>query len=214
MKRIAGLLAIASLALWSGAVGAQSSAYDQSWYRSEGWGGEYPNGFTLAQDVTVDIRKEPAPKAAADISCQMRKGATYHPWNQARTTADQLQFLTFTKIEPYRVNKTFTAEISDQAGQSRTLNLPAGTTWDYLANLAEGSFLFRYQGETYVGGQDMFEQSASTAPDTDIDPDEWLGLRCANGTTGWLLLRDVADRPGFDDPNIMDYGQASDATAK
>src|SRR5690348_10914559 len=78
-----------------------ASAYDASWYRATSWSGEYPNGFTVAADVTVNIRASPVPEAAKSRPCLLREGATYHEWNKKRVRSDKLEFVSFTKISTY-----------------------------------------------------------------------------------------------------------------
>ncbi|MEM8878170.1 MAG: hypothetical protein AAGD23_09915, partial [Pseudomonadota bacterium] len=68
-------------------------------------------------------------------------------------------------------------------------------------------------GTHYAADQDLFDASRETDGVTSDDApgaDEWMQLTCANGNSGWLLLRDVADHPGYDQPNIIEYGKAAD----
>lgn len=188
---------------------APPPAYGPDWHRTNFWPGEYPGGFTLESDVTITIRNRPDPRAPATISCQLRRGATYHPWNAARNAADRLRYVTYTKTASYRVNAAFAADVTDDSG-AHTLALPAGAIWTYLAAYGEGQFSFRYDGRTYTGSQQLFDKSTEVAPGARVADDEWLQLRCANGARGWLLLGDVRGRAGFGSPNITDYGKAAD----
>jgi hypothetical protein len=77
--------------------GVPAFAYDASWYKANRWSGEYPYGFTMAKDVTIKIRENLDPNAPKTISCQLKKGATYHQWNSKRVKSDKLEFVTFTK---------------------------------------------------------------------------------------------------------------------
>jgi hypothetical protein len=45
-------------------VSTPAIAYDGSWYQNKGWSGEYPYGFTVASDVTIEIRENPQAKRA------------------------------------------------------------------------------------------------------------------------------------------------------
>ena len=67
-------------------------------------------------------------------------------------------------------------------------------------------------GKVYIGGQDLIDNSTEVgAQSNDKDGyDEWLGLKCANGAVGWILLRDVQDAPGFGQANLTEYGKADD----
>lgn len=205
---IAGLIGL-SLLPQAARTEPQPSAYGPDWYRTDFWPGEYPGGFTLANDVTIVIRDRPNPHARAIVFCELRRGATYHPWNGARNARDGLRYVTYTRTAAYRVTTPFAAHVSDEAG-NRTLDLAEGATWTYLAALGEGQFRFRYEGRIYTGSQELFDRSAEVAPGARVADDEWLGLRCANGRHGWLLLDDVKGRDGFGSPNITDYGKAVD----
>lgn len=70
-----------------------------------------------------------------------------------------------------------------------------------------------YGGTRYTAEQDLYEASRpkdANNPNNDALTDEWMKLTCANDRTGWLLMRDVAENSAFDEPNIVEYGQASD----
>ncbi len=91
-------------------------AYDASWYKANGWSGEYPYGFTMAKDVTVTIRESLDPNAPKTISCQLKKGANYHQWNRKRIQSDQLDFISFTKIQTYETKFSLPIQL-EQAAQ-------------------------------------------------------------------------------------------------
>src|SRR5260370_15862867 len=106
------------------AVGAAGPAfsYDASWYRARGWSGEYPDGFTMAADVTLNIRGSPDSDAPKSMSCVLRKGSTYHQWNKKRAGSDRLEFISFTKIATYELKAGFTVEVSRKsAGRDTTI---------------------------------------------------------------------------------------------
>jgi hypothetical protein len=65
-------------------------AYDASWYKSDGWSGEYPYGFTMAKDTTILIRETLDRDAPKTMSCDLKKGATYHQWNSDRVKSVSL----------------------------------------------------------------------------------------------------------------------------
>ena len=104
---------------------AAVAAYDDTWYRADFWGREYPSGFTLTEDVTIDIRSEPDPDAAKTIGCDLSKNATYHPWNQNRTEERKLEFVTVTKVRRYDINRDYRAEVSREGDNAAAL----GTVW-------------------------------------------------------------------------------------
>ena len=82
-----GLLATATM------FGGGARAYDGTWYRADFWSGEYPAGFTLTADVSIQIRLEPVPDAPPTVRCDLSRNATYHPWNGARIADRKLKFV-------------------------------------------------------------------------------------------------------------------------
>jgi hypothetical protein len=193
---------------------ALAEPYGDDWYRMNRWSGEYPNGFTIAQDMRIDIRSKLDLGAPKDVSCQLRKGATYHPWNKTRVRADGLQFVSFTKIEHYELKDDSAVNLIRQSDEKEVVvKFKKGDRWAYLAGLAEGMFVMRFAGVTYFGYQDLFERSSDVAAGENGNQsqyDEWLKLKCANGAVGWILASDVEDAPGFTRPDIVDYGRATD----
>jgi hypothetical protein len=198
------------------AVGAAGPAfsYDASWYRAKGWSGEYPDGFTMAADVTLNIRGSPDLEAPKSMSCVLTKGSTYHQWNKKRVVSDRLEFISFTKIKTYELRASFTAEVSRQSdGRDTTIEFKTGDRWSYLAYLAEGNFLIKFGDTVYVAGQDLYDESIEIKSPVKSDRgtyDEWLKLKCANGTVGWIFFNEIRNTPGFSQANISGYGVASD----
>jgi hypothetical protein len=198
------------------AVGAAGPAfaYDASWYRARGWSGEYPDGFTMATDVTLDIRGSLDLDAPKSRSCVLRKGATYHQWNKKRAVSDRLEFISFTKIVTYELKAGYTVEVSRESdGRNTTIEFKKGDRWSYLAYLAEGSFLIKFGDMVYVAGQDLYDESTGVEAPVTSDRntyDEWLKLKCANGTVGWIFFNEIKNTPGFSKANISGYGVASD----
>jgi hypothetical protein len=198
------------------AVGAAGPAfaYDASWYRANGWSGEYPDGFTMATDVTLNIRGSPDLDAPKSMSCALTKGSTYHQWNKKRSVSDQLEFIAFTKIRTYELRASFAAEVSRQSdGRDTTIEFKTGDRWSYLTYLAEGNFLIKFGDTVYVAGQDLYDESTEVEAPVKGDRstyDEWLKLKCANGAVGWIFFNEVKNTPGFSRANISGYGAASD----
>ena len=198
------------------AVGAAgpASSYDASWYRARGWSGEYPNGFTMATDVTINIRGSPDLDVPKSMSCVLRKGSTYHQWNKKRIVADRLEFISFTKIKTYELKASFTVEVSRESdGRNTTIEFKKGDRWSYLAYLAEGNFLIKFGDTVYVAGEDLYDESTEVEAPVKSDRsryDEWLKLKCANGTVGWIFFNEIKNTPGFSKANISGYGVASD----
>lgn len=188
--------------------------YDAAWHRANGWSGDYPDGFTMASNVTIKIRGSLNLDSPKSISCALRKGATYHQWNKKRVISDGLEFVSFTKIEPYELSASFTVDLRRQSdGDDTTIQFKKGDRWLYLAGLAEDRFLIKFNDTIYIADQDLYEKSAKVevpANDGEDTYDEWLKLRCANGAFGWILFNEIKDGAGFAAPHITRYGYASD----
>ena len=189
-------------------------AYDATWYKTDFWAGEYPHGFTLEQSVTTLIRTAPDPQAPMTITCTMKKGATYHPWNRERVASSKLEFISYVPTETYVIKKpaTFTLR-NEQTDSDEKITLGAGDEWTYMTYYAEGMFKMSFKGTAYTADQDLME--ASLEKDTRASTkvrfvDEWMKLTCANGASGWLLLGDVLSKPAYGGPNFVEYGVAKD----
>jgi hypothetical protein len=118
--------------------------YDASWYRTDYWAGEYPDGVTVDDDVTIKIRSTPALDAPKTRSCALPKGATYSPWNKSRVASDQLKFVTFTRIETYELDENYTSSVSRQAdGGATTIAFKKGDRWSLLAYLSTAGTINR-----------------------------------------------------------------------
>jgi hypothetical protein len=198
---------------------ASANAYDASWYKGVGWSGEYPYGFTTTKDVTIQIRETLDPTAPTTISCDLKKGATYHQWNDDRVKSDGLEFISFTKIETYQVKSDFKDEVNPESeDRSIVMNFKKGDRWFFLKYFGEGAFLFKFNNKVYINGGGLFGQSTKISPNgdqhsrSDENYNEWLKLKCANGVVGWIFVKDIKDAPGFSEANVMDYGKASDVS--
>jgi hypothetical protein len=193
---------------------APALPYDPSWHRIEQWSGEYPGGFTMTETRTIELRERPDPAAPRTVPCRFEKDATYHPWNRERVAGQNLQFVSFTKARDYIVQTGFEGHLQKEgAGEEVRVAFHAGDRWRYLAYLAEGQVVLDYRKARYIGDQTLFEHSAplpggGDAPESGYD--EWMGISCPGGARGWLLMRDIADTPGFGPPNTISYGRATD----
>jgi len=189
-------------------------AYEATWHRTDYWSGEYPPGFTLKADVTIQIRNRPNPASLKDIDCTLQKGATYHPWNDERVASSKLKFMSFVRTVDYVIEAPITTTfINEQSKADEAVSFQAGDQWTYLAYYGEGTFRMTFQGTVYTAEPDLIASSKRVDGKSNDEPseeDEWMNLTCANGAVGWLLLWDVANKPGFDGPNIVNYGEASD----
>jgi hypothetical protein len=190
-----------------------------SWYRTEYWAGEYPNGFTVDSDTTLSIRATPEVGAPKAKSCALRKGATYHPWNKKRVAADHLKFVTFTRIKTYELKGDYSSGVSRQPGDvSTTLKFKKGDRWSLIAPGSEGFFLMRFGGKTYMAEQDLIEASAEVggkrseggAEEWSTWNHEWMRLTCANGAAGWIFYNEMRRAPGFSSPEECGESCAED----
>jgi len=189
------------------------SSYDTSWHRENFWSGEYPNGFTMAASLTIPIRTRPDPAAAKSLSCRLKRGATYHVWNKSRVTSDRLRFVSYTRIETYQLKADHKSNLTRTSDREPIdVRFKSGDRWSLLAPLYEDIFLMEADSTTYFASQDLIDHSErlGVSVNKHIVQDEWLGLKCANGTAGWILLGEIKDNPGFADPNIAGYGEAKD----
>ncbi len=211
VKFVKYCLTVLSLTLF---LPATAFAYDESWFKTDYWSGEYPQGFTLTDNVTTLIRVIPDPNAVQNIECSMEKGATYHPWNHDRVISSNLEFLSYVPKEIFVVTKSETLTLQiDQTDAEQAIRFNKGDEWTFLTYYAEGLFKMSFRGVEYTGHQDLVEisQEKNTGPASQNRiTDEWMKMICANGVSGWLLLRDVIDQPSFDSANIIEYGNAKD----
>lgn len=186
-------------------------AYDASWYKTDFWSGEYPPGFTLQQDVSTQIRATHDPEAPRDISCTMKNGETYHPWNAARVKSSKLEFLSFVPIEIFVIKEPVKLTLHDETtGSDVSISFKQGDEWSYLTYYAEGTFRMKFQGKVYGAEQNLFEASREKENTPPERQHQWMKLTCANGATGWLLLADVLGQPGYDGPKFLEYGVSVD----
>jgi hypothetical protein len=188
---------------------------EDEWHRAEFWGREYPSGFTMMEDASIDIRAEPEASIPRTIGCDLSKNATYHPWNEKRVEERKLKFVTLTKIRHYEISHKFGAQVrKDGSDVDTTIAFERGDKWEYLTYGAEGFFLFRFNGEVFVGSQELFEASAALdkVPEMSDGAEEYMQLTCDNGLSGWLRMLDVEGLPAFGAPNLPDYGRAEDKT--
>lgn len=193
-----------------------TAGYDAAWYRTDYWGGEYPDGFTMTADATIRIRKIPDRDAKRTLKCLLRANATYHPWNEPRVRSDHLQFVTFSRIATYEFRSPYEATVEKYDNhEPLTLKFAKGERWSFLAAIAEDIFLLRAKHALYRGGQDLLVASTEISGGlASLFPDQWLGLICANGETGWLLLKDIPKRGPYGPANSFGYGHAEDGPVR
>lgn len=204
-------------ALLLAAPGPAAAGYDGTWHQAPYWGGEYPEGFTVTQPATITLRAGPDPDAAATIECTLTQGATYHPWNNARIQADEVEFLSFTRKAEMRITQpgTFTLLEGEMEQKEVTVKMAAGESWTYLLYLAEGMFVLDHKGTRYLTMQDLMEASepvAQATPSTKTsDYQQWLKFTCANGNRGWAWMPELEGKDYTKPAELLSYGEASDA---
>lgn len=159
-----------------------SAAYEQSWYLSEYWNGEYPNGFSVvAKNVSLPARAAMDPSLPISISCAVPFKAVYHPWNRARSA----KYLTLTKIVPMVANEDLVLGLEGE----EQAQVSAGEVIEFLNAGSEGIFLVRFKGVEYNATVELLDKV--TYKDADIQRDEWLNLTCGGGENAWILMSDV-----------------------
>ena len=193
---------------------AAAQAYDAAWYKTDFWAGEWPNGFTLKEDVTTKLRARPDKAAARIIDCALKRGETYHQWNQDRVLSSRLDFVTFVRKVKYVIKTPGKFDVQDEKTKADvSLSLKAGEEWTYLTYYGEGYFRMEYKDRVYGADQSLFEHSKTKSGKRAEDEhaeDEWLNLLCANKAKGWLLYTDIAEHPVFERPDFPEYGKAVD----
>jgi hypothetical protein len=61
------------------------TGYDESWYISSFWSGEYPSGFSVIKHNTFLLGRSGMDKSLSrSIECEMPYRAVIHPWNEER----------------------------------------------------------------------------------------------------------------------------------
>ena len=205
---------------WLGAA-MPAFAYDSSWHREANWSGEYPHGFTMSADAVINIRERLDPDAPRSVSCLLKKGATYHIWNKQRVASDQLEFVSFTKIVAFEVKADTTARVWRRSDNGKAvINLRKGDRWSFIYYLAEGAFLMKFRDAVYVVTQgavkeneDLVGNSVKVKPlnnSAQREYDEWMKIKCANGSVGWIFMKDIEAVKSFSNPKIVEYGVARD----
>ncbi len=199
-----------------------ASGYDNSWYISEFWSGEYPKGFSVTRpDTVVRARRSMDKAAPRDVACKLPYLAVIHPWNKRRIAASKITFLSATKIVRLIAKEPFVFE--DVGGDAHAkVKLKKGDAIEYIRNDAEGSFEVRIAGKQYTGGQDVFDHVQDVRDDQFVE-DDWAALTCVGGDRAYIFLTELgldSDDPKAQvagisgvGPGQTGYGKARDLTA-
>ncbi|MDJ0922578.1 MAG: hypothetical protein QNI84_15730 [Henriciella sp.] len=185
--------------------------YDESWYISDFWPGEYPDGFIIGGENTVlPGRSEMKRALPHDVDCAVEKGANYSPWNHDRVEADDLIFRSAAKMTPVFIM----GDVEIETGFSQDvqpLSLKSGDVILYKSYLAEGYFLGEFDGETY----ELNEADLMDFADFQFggEDDLWVNVACTGGERAWLLLREVQREPFILPTEYTSFGETSDVLA-
>lgn len=213
----------AATALLLAGAGSAAAGYDDSWYITDFWSGEYPGGFAVAApNVAVPARPEMDKDLPASLSCPLPYKAMFSPWNEERTRLSEARFVTASKIVPLTALAAFEFQPDDG---SAPVPIQQGETIEHLIYGAEGAFLARIRGREYTAYPDLFDR-VDPVPDDAFVQDEWLQLRCEDGALAWILISDL-QQAGEDEfprlltglwpftaggPGFIDYGEVRDLT--
>jgi len=181
-----------------------------NWRASEGWPGEYPAGFTVARQHTRMLRAAPKLSASRTIRCTFPTGATYHIWNPNRVRKQDLRFVSMQETSTFRVNVPTSVFYTDQDKRSQSMILRKGDVWKSIRYFAEGLHEAEFEGKAYEAEQNLFQNSTQIAGPDRPQLQQWLGMTCPDGRTGWLNMADTQNDERLNGPNVVEYGKASD----
>ena len=188
---------------------AAISGYDDTWFLSAGWPGEYPPGFAvLDADVKVPARARPNPTDPQDISCLLPQYANYQIWNNARTDEDQIEYFVATKKVPVTVLEDTEVEFVGEAG-IQTLSLKKGEQMTYLRYIGEGVTVLSFKGQEYEINEGELSNVTDIA-DTALEENLWVRVTCLGGKQAWLMFDEVIEEAGIYPSPITGYGDAAD----
>ena len=224
-----GLIA---LFLVPSAAQAQSSAlprtgYDKSWYISEFWSGETPQGFAITRkNVTVMARSGMNKKLPRAVACRLPYLAVFHPWNKARNRKNHARYFSATKIVNLIAKEDFEYQFGpfesrpEDASREAKLVIKNGDVIQYLQYGQEGAFVVRLKGKKLVAHSDLFDHVQDGLRDrflkNKFPEDEWVSLTCQNGARAYIYFQDVYPAPtvkvpGVNVPGLQAIGDGGDA---
>ncbi|MEM9676596.1 MAG: hypothetical protein AAF890_00950 [Pseudomonadota bacterium] len=181
-----------------------------NWRAREGWPGEYPSGFTVVDTHTRTLRASPNTAAATKVACTFQKGATYHVWNNTRVKSQGLRFVSFQEITTFKVDAPTEVYIIGAQADPKQITLAKDAVWNSIHYLAEGIHIAEHEGVSYEADQALFQNSTQISGPKNPQSQEWMGMTCDDGQTGWLNMDDVRKEKRFTTPNVQEYGKASD----
>jgi hypothetical protein len=197
------------------------AGYDDDWYMTKFWSGEYPAGFSVTRAGTTVMGRTAMDKdLPRDVPCVLPYRAVIHPWNRARARKSRVEFHAATRIIRLVAKENF--EFVGLGGQD-TVRVPmkTGDAIEYIHNLGEGLFRVRVAGKEHTASQDLFKHVQDVTRDQFVE-DDWAVMTCENRRRVHIFLddlRDPADPEKFA-PGIADgraghqgYGHSRDLTA-
>jgi hypothetical protein len=188
---------------------AAISGYDETWFLSPGWPGEYPPGFAvLDADVKVPARARPNPTDPQDITCILPQYANYQLWNNIRNEADKLEYFVATKKVPVTVLQDADVEYAGATGM-QTLSLKTGEQMTYLRYIGEGVTVLLFNGQEYEINEGELTNVTDIA-NTSLDENLWVRVTCLGGKQAWLMFDEVIEEAGVYPSPITGYGDAAD----
>jgi hypothetical protein len=191
------------------------AGYDDTWFKSKFWSGEYPPGFSVTKKRTTLMARSGMDKdLPRDVECEMPYLALIHPWNKERIRKSNLQFFSATKIIKMIAKEDF--DFGDD------ITVKKGEVVEYIANRAEGFFYVRIGGKPYDADRSLFEFVETPTQDQFVE-DDWVLLTCQGGNRVYIFAYDLGVRrwpdvpafvPGISDtgPGQNGYGKARDLT--
>jgi hypothetical protein len=192
------------------------AAYDNSWYQTQGWSGEYPNGISIIKEgVSLPARAAMDLDQPVTIKCELPYKAVFHPWNQARPAA----YWTAATIVPMTAKE----DVILNEGETDQVTVQKGELVEYLVYGSEGWFTVRYNGKEYGADQSLLEKMSYDQSKMEIPQDEWLNVTCVGGENAWIYMNEVysLDRDGNQSypegidswyRGFRDYGTVTDLT--
>lgn len=188
---------------------AALSGYDDSWFLSPGWPGEYPPGFAvLDAEVKVPARARPNPTDPQDITCHLPQYANYQLWNNLRNDSDDLDYFVATKKLPVTVLEDTEVEFVGDAGIEK-LALKAGDQLTYLRYIGEGFTVMSFNGREFDINEGELREITDIGA-IENEEDLWVRVTCLGGKQAWLLFDEVVQEKGVYPSPITGYGEAHD----
>lgn len=192
--------------------------YDEAWYISSGWPGEYPLGFSVLEDGVVLMgRARMHPSALPDVACPVAKYATYHQWNNDRVMADELAFVTATQTQTVTMSADAPIEVpADTMGyETKRLDLKAGDQLIYKRYLGEGYAIIEVNGRAF----DINEAELANVSDIEtvlagaVEGEHlWVEIACLDeaGSRAWVLFGEAVRTDGVGPSPVFGYGESRD----